>query len=118
MSMQTTNNGTDGRTWAMIVWGLYIASYFTAFLTLLVGVVIAYVKRGELAGTPFESHMTSAIRTFWISLIGGILGAITTVVLIGFLILVVLAVWQIFRVIRGMIRAIDSQPIENPTGWL
>src|SRR5690348_4836322 len=116
MSMQTTNTGTDGKTWAMVVWGLYIASYFTAFITLLVGVIIAYVKRGELAGTPYESHMTSAIRTFWISLIGGILGAITTVVLIGFLILLALAVWQIFRVIRGMIKAAEGQPIDNPTG--
>jgi uncharacterized membrane protein len=117
MSMQTTSS-PDGKTWAMIVWGLYIASYFTAFITLIVGVVIAYVKRGELAGTPFESHMTSAIRTFWISLIGGIIGALTTVILIGFLILGVLALWQIFRVIRGMIRAVDGRPIDNPQGWL
>ena len=33
MSMQTTESGTDPKTWAMIVWGLYIASYFTAFIT-------------------------------------------------------------------------------------
>jgi uncharacterized membrane protein len=118
MSMQTTESGTDPRTWAMIVWGLYIASYFTAFITMIVGLIIAYVKRGELAGTPFESHMTSAIRTFWISLIGGIIGLVLSIVGIGIVILIALAVWQIFRVIRGIIRAIDGRPIEDPTGWL
>ena len=118
MSMQTTESSTDPRTWAMIVWGLYIASYFTAFITMIVGLIIAYVKRGELAGTPFESHMTSAIRTFWISLIGGIIGVVLLIVGIGFVILIALAVWQIFRVIRGMIHAVDGRPIEDPTGWL
>ena len=118
MSMQTTESGTDPKTWAMIVWGLYIASYFTAFITLVVGVVIAYVKRDELAGTPFESHMTSAIRTFWISLIGYIISGVLMLVLIGFLLVAVVFVWQLFRIIRGMIRAIDGRPIEDPTGWL
>jgi uncharacterized membrane protein len=123
MSMPTTGNGTDPkgtdpRTWAMIVWGLFIASYFTAFITLIVGVVIAYVKRDELAGTPFESHMTSAIRTFWISLIGSIISGVLMLVLIGFALAAVLFVWQLYRIIRGMIRAVDGSPIENPTGWL
>jgi uncharacterized membrane protein len=117
MSMQTTES-TDPRTWAMIVWGLYIASYFTAFITMIVGVIIAYAKRAELAGTPFESHMTSAIRTFWISLIAFLIGGLLLVVGIGFVIWVALAVWHIFRVIRGMIRAIDGRAIEDPTGWL
>ncbi|MDQ8731088.1 DUF4870 domain-containing protein [Bradyrhizobium sp. LHD-71] len=118
MSMQPTENGTDPRTWAMIVWGLYIASYFTAFITMVVGLVIAYTKRGQLVGTGFDTHMTSAIRTFWISLVGLVIGGLLTIVGVGFLILAVLAVWQIFRVIRGMVRAIDGRPIEDPTGWL
>lgn len=118
MSIPTSESSTDPKTWAMIVWGLYIASYFTAFITAIIGVVIAYMKREELAGTPFESHMTSAIRTFWISLFGGIIGTILLVVGIGIVILIALAVWQIFRVIRGMIRAVDGRPIDDPTGWL
>jgi uncharacterized membrane protein len=118
MSMQSTENGTDPRTWAMIVWGLYIASYFTAFITAIVGVVIAYVKRDQLAGTPFESHMTSAIRTFWISLIGYILGGVLMIVLIGFVIIAIVFVWQLFRTIRGLLRSIDGRPIDDPTGWL
>ena len=120
MSLPTSNNATQTspKTWAVVVWGLYIASYFTFALTMIVGLIIAYVKRGDLIGTPFESHMTSAIRTFWISLIAGIIGVLLMFVGIGFIVLGVLAVWQLFRVIRGLIRAMDDRPIDNPQGWL
>jgi uncharacterized membrane protein len=118
MTMITTDRQTEPRTWAIVVWGLYIASYFTFAITMLVGLIIAYVKREELAGTPFESHMTSAIRTFWISLVVGLIGFGLSIIGIGLIILVLLAVWQVFRIIRGMVRAIDRQPIADPTGWL
>ncbi len=119
MSQQPTAvTGTTPQTWAIVVWGLFIASYFTATLAGIVGVVIAYVKRGDLAGTPFESHMTSAIRTFWITLIVGIIGFVLAFVGIGFIILGLLALWQLFRTIRGLVRALDGRPIDDPTGWL
>jgi len=76
------------------------------------------VRRRDLAGTPFESHMTSAIRTFWITLIVGILGCVLILVAVGFIILGLLCLWHLFRVIRGLIRAIDGQPIVDPAGWL
>jgi uncharacterized membrane protein len=110
--------GTTPQTWAIVVWGLFIASYLTVAMTGIVGVIIAYVKRGDLAGTPFESHMTSAIRTFWISLVVGVIGVVLAFVGIGFLILGVLALWQLFRAIRGLVRALDGAPIVDPTGWL
>ena len=62
--------------------------------------------------------MTSAIRTFWISLIVGIIGLLLALVIVGFVVLGLLALWQLFRVIRGLIRAIDGQPIADPAGWL
>ncbi len=117
MSMQSSQQGTDPKIWAIAVWVLYILGYLTG-ITMLVGLIIAYVKRSELSGTPYESHMTSAIRTFWIGLIFGIIGIVLTFVGIGILILGVLAVWQLFRIIRGLIRAIDGRPIEDPAGWL
>jgi uncharacterized membrane protein len=118
MTMITTDRQTEPRTWAIVVWGLYIASYFTFAITMIVGLIIAYVKRDELADTPFASHMTSAIRTFWISLIFGVVGVLLSIIGIGIVLLIALAVWQLFRIIRGMIRAIDSKPIDDPTGWL
>jgi uncharacterized membrane protein len=117
MSMQTTGSGTEAKTWALIVWGLYIAAFFTG-ITIIIGVIVAYVKRGELAGTPFESHMTSAIRTFWISLIGYLISAVLMLVLIGFVTMTLVGIWHLFRVIRGIVKALDDRPIDNPEGWL
>jgi uncharacterized membrane protein len=119
MSQQpSAMSGTQPQTWAIVVWGLFIASYFTAAMTGIAAVIIAYIKRDDLAGTPFESHMTSAIRTFWISLIAGLIGFVLAFVGIGFIILGLLVLWQLFRVIRGLVRALDGAPIADPTGWL
>ena len=119
MSQQpSAMSGTTPQTWATIVWVLYIASYFTVMLTSIAGLIIAYVKRDDLVGTPYASHMTSAIRTFWISLIVGVIGIILCFFLIGFAVLFLLGIWQLFRAIRGLIRALDNQPIADPNGWL
>ena len=117
MSMQTSGGGgTDPKTWAIIVWGLYLASGVTG-VTIIVGVIIAYLKRPEFAGTPFESHMTYAIRTFWIGLIGSVISIILLFVLIGIPLLIAVGVWCIYRMIRGLICALDGRPIVNPEGW-
>ena len=75
-----------------------------------ISIIIAYVKRDKLAGTPFESHATSAIRTFWISLVGLLPSMIVPLIPL-------LVIWKTFRVVRGLYRAMGGKPIANPTGW-
>jgi uncharacterized membrane protein len=122
------NARTNARTWAATVWALYLGSLFTFALTAIAGLIIAYVKRRDLAGTPYESHITSAIRTFWISLgvsiialvliVAGIAASAPVVIVLGGCISALLGLWQIFRGVRGLIRAVDGDPIADPTGWL
>ena len=121
MTMITSDRQTSPRTWAIVVWSLYIASAIGFPITLLVGAIIAYVKRDELADTPFATHMTSAICTFWVSLIATVIGVALAwfwIIWTGFLILIAFWIWLLFRTIRGLVRAIDNQPIADPTGWL
>jgi uncharacterized membrane protein len=127
MSQQSSaTKDTSGRMWAIAVWALYLASYLTLAITPIIGLIIAYVKRGSLAGTPYASHMTSAIWTFWISLPIGIVGIALLIagyflflfVVLGGIILGLLTLWQLFRTFRGFARAADDEPIDNPTGWL
>ncbi len=108
----------DARGWAITVWIFYLVSYFTAGFSGLVGVIIAYMKRGDLAATDYDSHMTSAIRTFWIQLVGALVGVVLALVGIGYLILLAIGIWGLFRTIRGLVKAIDGKPIDDPTGWL
>lgn len=116
MSVQEPVQQSEERNWAMAVWLLYLGGYITV-ITIIVGVVIAYMKRDAFSGTPYQSHMISAIRTFWISIVVGLIGLALVIVGVGVFILIALAIWQIFRCVRGLVRAINGQPIDNPTGW-
>ena len=120
MTFQPGNAAVEAglRTWAIVVWALLIASAFTFALTAVVALILAYIKRPEAVGTVFESHFTSAIRTFWISVVVFAVGIVLTLVLVGIAVLVALFVWQLFRTIRGIVYAIDGKPIAHSRGWL
>jgi uncharacterized membrane protein len=117
---------------ALIVYALFgiaaiggvISSGLVAFAPLvaiagIVGVIIAYVKRGEAEGTWVRSHFDWLIRTFWWSLLWSIIvvavGLVLTLVLIGLLILPIglaaVSIWGIYRVVRGYLAFKDSQPL-------
>ena len=85
----------------------------------IVGIILAYVKRGEAAGTWLESHYRWLIRTFWFSLLWGAIGAIVFVLLaiiviglfIGYLIWVATTIWVLYRLVRGYVLFNDSKPV-------
>ncbi|HET9338945.1 MAG TPA: hypothetical protein VFQ55_08100 [Casimicrobiaceae bacterium] len=87
----------------------------------IVGVIIAYVKRGEAQGTWLASHFDWLIGTFWWSLlwsvIVGAVGVLLMLVLIGFVLLPVglaaVSIWVIYRVVRGYLAFKDSQPLPS-----
>ncbi len=58
-----------------MIYGLYGASFLVG-ITSIVAIILNYVKRGDVAGTYLESHFTWQIRTFWISVIVAIVGAL------------------------------------------
>lgn len=75
----------------------------------LIGVIIAYVKRGENQNPDWlEQHYRFQIQTFWFGWLYLIVGLIFTVFLIGWLILLWWLVWLITRSIKGL-NAIDNQ---------
>lgn len=78
------------------------------------GLIYAYVKRPEVAGTFVESHMTWLIRTFWWTVILSVIGGILAILLIGFVILFAVGVWYIFRVVKGFMIFYEQRPIADP----
>ena len=62
---------------------LYLASFITG-ITAIVGVVLAFVWRDEPKADWEISHYQYLINTFWIGLLGSIIGFLLTIVLIGF----------------------------------
>lgn len=110
-----TRQGDPGRT-GLVLYILYGIGIIVG-LVAVAGVIMAYVKRGDARGTMLESHITYLIRTFWIAFIGSIVGMVTTFVLVGWLILLAVAVWYIYRIVRGFVAYNDGKPIADPAGW-
>jgi uncharacterized membrane protein len=100
------------RTIVLVIYGLYAVGILLAGVATLIGIVLAYVKRDDARGTVYESHFRWAISTFWISLLITVIGAITTLILVGWLIIAVGAVWYIYRIVKGWLRANERRPVE------
>ena len=94
---------------AMLVWSSFLVGFFVP-LTPFIGVVFAYINRRN-SDPGLRTHYDAAITTFWVTLILGFIGGILTWVLIGFPILFFLAIWTIWRSIRGMMKANARRPM-------
>jgi len=94
----------------LIVYVLQFASLI-AGVTALIGVIVNYLKRDEMAGSLYESHCTWQIRTFWGTVIGAVVGGMTFWFLLGYLVWGVTYVWFIYRVVRGFLNFNDGRPV-------
>jgi len=106
----------DGGT-AKVVYILYLVGIVVGGITALVGVVMAYVKMGD-APAWVQTHYRFQIRTFWIGFLYSLIGMATTVVFVGFAILLFTLVWLVVRCIKGMGWADRGEPVRNVTTWL
>ncbi|MFN3265430.1 MAG: GYF domain-containing protein [Deinococcales bacterium] len=93
---------------AHILMGVWL---FTGGLSSIVAVIMAYVKRPDVAGTYLESHCKWIAETFWWTLGIGFLGAILTPFLIGLPILFGVFVWSVYRVIMGAMRISERRAL-------
>ena len=103
-------------TMAMVIYALYLASFILGF-TSLIGVVIAYVYKGK-GPAWLDEHYRYQIRTFWIGLVYGIVFSILTFILIGFPLLLALAVWLIIRCVKGFKGLQEKRAPSNVDSWL
>lgn len=123
---------------ATVVYALQAASVVTG-VTMLVAVVLNYVKMDEVRGTWVESHFRWQIRTFWYGILWGVLlfvalmllglgtagaaaigsdagtagGALSAMVVAVVAVLGGLGifVWFVYRVVKGWLRLSENQPV-------
>ena len=120
---------------ATLVYAIQAVALVTA-LPLFIGVIINYVKMDEVRGTWVESHFRWQIRTFWLSLLWGVLlfvavmvlglgvvgaamagsdagaaGAAVSAGLVGMVGGVGIFVWLAYRIIKGWLRLNADQPV-------
>lgn len=109
---QLTEREQSAKTLTAVIYALYAVSFLIG-ISALVAIVINYVKQNDVAGTFLESHFRWQIRTFWFGLLWGIIGGITSLILIGWLVLLANAVWIIYRLVVGWINLNDNKPMYN-----
>jgi uncharacterized membrane protein len=112
----------------MIVYVLHAVTS-VAFVTFFIAIFINYSRRDRVAGTIYESHFDWQINTFWYSLLYFVLGAVLLIwgiirawgphgsgtgigmLIGGVLLLLFNLIWHLYRVIRGLMRWSDRQPM-------
>jgi uncharacterized membrane protein len=98
------------RGYALAGYALHLAGWFTGGLTSLIAVILAYVKRGDARGTVYASHFANQITVFWWSLLWTVLGFVLLLIGIGYVVWVLAGLWFLYRVVKGIIRALDREP--------
>ena len=97
-------------------YALFAASLLLGPIAEIVAVVIAYVKRDDVADTWLQSHVRWQIRTFWFSLLWGIVGVVTALVFVGFAVLIAVGIWWIYRIVKGWLYLLDGKAMYAPKG--
>ena len=108
-------SNSEVKNYVFIAYVTYAVGLLILF-TPVIGVILAFIKRDEAQGSIYASHIDWLIKTFWVSLIGLLLGRLTILILIGWLILLVTAIWFIYRVVIGLIKLNEDKPISTK-GW-
>lgn len=100
-----------------IVGLLYAGSLITG-VSGLVGLVLAYVWRGEPHEAWEETHYVYLVRTFWLALAASVLGVLTLIIGVGFLILLATCVWVLVRTVLSLVKAQQRAPMPDPRTFL
>ena len=98
------------KTLATVVYALYALSLF-AGITAIVAIVLDYIKLDDARGTWLESHFRWQIRTFWWSVVWFVLGALTWIILVGWVVIGVAGIWFIYRIAKGWLNLNDGKPM-------
>ncbi len=99
------------RTLTHVTYGLYALSLLGFGTTAIIAIVLNYIKLDDARGTWLESHFRWQIRTFWWSLVWCVLGGLTLIILIGWVVLGVAFVWFVYRIAKGWLNLNDGKPM-------
>lgn len=125
--MQDANSTTDSgvaedapkpadTTVVLVVYALMLAGFVVGF-TPLIGVIVAYVYRGK-GPAWLDEHYRFQIRTFWIGLLYGLIATILTMIGVGLMLMIALAIWLIVRCVKGFKAVQEKRAPSNVDTWL
>ena len=92
----------------MAVYALQAAAFISG-ITIIAAVIINYIKKEDVRGTWLASHFRWQIRTFWFGLLLGLIGVLTLLLGVGFVILAFDGFWFIYRIAKGWLRLSEGK---------
>lgn len=101
----------------IVVYALYLAGVITGGLTSLIGVVMAYVYRGN-GPAWLDDHYRYQIRTFWMAVVYFAVSGLLTLILIGFVTWLLAVVWLVIRCVKGLKALQERRAPDNLETWL
>ena len=107
----------DDKTMPIIVYACYIAGWVTGGVSSIVGLILAYVSKSA-APEWLQSHYVFQIRTFWLSLLFGVIGCLTLIIGIGALILLAVGIWVTVRSVVGLSWLLKGEAYPTPRNWM
>ena len=108
MNVERSSVQSD-RTLVLVAYILHLVGA-VAGITSIVGLIINYVNR-DRHDEVLDTHHSWMIRSFWWALLWGLIGIVTIIILIGWVILFVVWVWYIYRHVRGLIALTNGEPM-------
>jgi uncharacterized membrane protein len=97
---------------------LYLCYFLSFGLAPLIGLVLAYVWAGEAHEAWEDTHYRYAIRTFWIGLLYSVIAGVLMIVLVGFFLYFLVAIWFAVRSVRAIFAAQRREPVIGVESWL
>ena len=105
----------DGdRTYVMAMYALLALGLLT-FVMPVAGIILAYVKRGDMSDSVYNNHADYLIKTFWGGLAGFVLSKITAFIGIDSVLLFLVSVWFAYRLAAGFVRLTDNKRMSLDT---
>lgn len=84
---------------------------FLIGITFIAAIIVNLIKKGDMQTELAKSHMSWQLRTGLWSFAWCVIGGITMVFLVGYLIMMGAVIWTIYRVVRGWLALSDDKLI-------
>jgi uncharacterized membrane protein len=108
--MTTTETGLQAdRTLVFVAYVLHLVGAI-AGVTSIAGLIVNYVQRGH-TDEVIDSHHRWMIASFWWGLLWIVIGFLTIVLVVGWVILFLAWLWYIYRHVRGLIALVNGEPL-------
>lgn len=108
------DHGSEGeRNVLVIAYILHGCAVFTG-LTAIVGVIINHLKVNDTDSAFIRSHHRWLLRTFWWGLLWTLICGVLTLIFIGVIGYAILAIWWIYRIVRGLLAFAERRTMPLP----